>query len=517
MCYDFARSEIVSLENPMQNENPRFILGLKLKKLRHERGSTLKNLSDQAGISVSYLSEIEKGKKYPKPERLLALAEALDVPFDELVSLKVTEELGPLKAALASPFMREFPFELFGLDPEDLFSLVNNDPARAGALFQTFLEVGRTYDVEVEHFLLAALRSYQQLHANYFDDLEVAAAKFRIERGWPAGRPVLPEELETILREEFTYEIDYEELGADPDLAGFRSVYRAARAGAKPRLYLNKRLMPNQRAFVLGREIGYRILDLRVRALSSSWLKVESFEQVLNNFKASYFSGAILLDRVGVEADLKGLFGRSEWDGQALIDCMSRYDATPETFSTRLTQLVPKSFGLEEIFFLRFSHRVGSDSFRLTKWLNLSRVPVPYGIGLNEHYCRRWPAMKLLGGAASREASREAPVISAQRSHFLGEDAEFFVISMMRPLALTDATNSSVSLGFLVNREFKRKVRFWEDPAIPLVDVNLTCERCLLEPSECTDRVVEPELVQRDEHQSRQEKALARLIENGSA
>ena len=101
----------------MSAENPRFILGLKLKKLRQERGSTLKMLSDRAGISVSYLSEIEKGKKYPKPERLLALADALDVPFDELVSLKVAEELGPLKAALASPFMREFPFRTLWTRP----------------------------------------------------------------------------------------------------------------------------------------------------------------------------------------------------------------------------------------------------------------------------------------------------------------------------------------------------------------------------------------------------------------
>ena len=248
-------------------------------------------------------------------------------------------------------------------------------------MFQTFLEVGRTYDVEVEHFLLAALRSYQQLHANYFEDLEAAAAHFRNERSWAAGRPVLPEELETILRDEFNYQIDYEELADDPDLASFRSVYREGRSGTGPTLYLNRRLMPNQRAFVLGREIGYRVLGLRVRALSSSWLQVESFEQVLNNFKASYFSGAVLLDRVGLESDLRDLFARPTWNGQALVDCMARYDATPETFSTRLTQLVPKSFGLEEIFFLRFSHRVGSDSYDLTKWLNLSRVPVPYGIG----------------------------------------------------------------------------------------------------------------------------------------
>jgi len=491
------------------SENPRFILGLKLKKLRLERGATLRELAQSSGMSISYLSEIEKGKKYPKPERLLALAEALEVPFDELVSLKVAEELGPLKAALASPFMREFPFDLFGFDTEDLFSLVNHHPARAGALFQTFLEVGRTYDVAVEHFLLAALRSYQQLHANHFEELEIAATDFRRARGWGAGHVPGPAELESILRDEFDYEIDDEALVSDPDLEGFRSVYRG---GATPRLYLNRRLMANQRAFVLGREIGYRVLGLNVRAVSSSWLQVESFEQVLNNFKASYFSGALLLDREGLESDLAEFFARERWDGEELLRLMARYDATPETFSTRLTQLVPKSFGLDEIFFMRFSHRVGGDSFRLTKWLNLSRVPVPYGIGLDEHYCRRWPAMQLLSGARELPASRDMPSIMAQRSHFLGEDAEFFVVSMMRPLALNDETNSSVSIGFLVNREFKRRVRFWEDPEIRRVEVNLTCERCPLSEDQCTDRVVDPLLIREADRQAAKERALDELI-----
>ena len=495
----------------MVQENPRFILGLKLRKLRQERGSTLRDLAARSGMSISYLSEIEKGKKYPKPERLLRLAEALDVPFDELVSLKVTEELGPLKAALASPFMREFPFDLFGLDPEDLFSLVNNHPTRAGALFHTFLEVGRTYDVEVEHFLLAALRSYQQMNGNYFEDIEERAAGFRREQGWSAGEPVLADELARILRDDHGYTIDDQALGSDADLDGFRSVFAD---GARPRLYLNERLMPNQRAFVLAREIGYRELELKARAISSSWLKVESFEQVLNNFKASYFSGALLLDREGLEAELSDFFARDRWDGAALLDCMRRYDTTPETFSTRLTQLVPRLFGLDEIFFLRFSNRLGSDGFRLTKWLNMSRVPVPYGIGLNEHYCRRWPAMRLLSGAVTNPASREAPRIVAQRSRFLSEDEEFFVISMMRPLALTDATNSAVSLGFLLNREFKRRVAFWDDPDIHRAEVNLTCERCPLTRDECGDRVVERRIVDAEEAQVRKERALQRLVDD---
>ncbi|MEL7361776.1 MAG: helix-turn-helix transcriptional regulator, partial [Bacteroidota bacterium] len=55
----------------------RLILGLKLKTLRQEQGRPLRDVAEAAGVSISYLSEIEKGKKYPKPEKLIELASAL--------------------------------------------------------------------------------------------------------------------------------------------------------------------------------------------------------------------------------------------------------------------------------------------------------------------------------------------------------------------------------------------------------------------------------------------------------
>ena len=56
----------------------RFILGIKLRRARQEKGFGLKELARRTGVSVSYLSEIEKGKKHPKPDKLLQLAAALD-------------------------------------------------------------------------------------------------------------------------------------------------------------------------------------------------------------------------------------------------------------------------------------------------------------------------------------------------------------------------------------------------------------------------------------------------------
>ncbi|CAN5868039.1 hypothetical protein BH20GEM1_BH20GEM1_15990 [soil metagenome] len=496
----------------LEPESLRFILGLKLRKLRQEKSFSLTELAARAGLSISYLSEIEAGRKHPKPDKLIRLAEALSVTYDELVSLQVGGELDPLKAFLGSEFVREFPFELFGIEPQDLFALVADMPTKSAALFQTFLEIGRTYGVQVEHLLFAALRSYQQLRHNYFDEMERAAEGFREAEGWTDGESPPADALRALLEERYGCAVDEQSLARHPELHGFRSVFLP---GDPPRLLVNDRLLPSQKAFIFGREIAYRELGLRERAVTGSWLNVDSFGQVLNNFKASYFAGAILIDEAALVAELGALFDRDRWDGDAFLDCMGRFDATPEMFFYRLTQIVPERFGLEEIFFLRFHHATESDDFRLTKVLNLSHVPVPHGIGLDEHYCRRWPALRLLEDLDGRQSSGRSgrPLVTAQRSRFLNEDATFFVVAVARPLSLTEDVKSCVSFGFLVNDVFRERVRFWADPDVPEVEVNLTCERCGLTPEECQDRVAPPTIYRQEAEREAQVRALAELLE----
>ena len=69
---------------------------MKLKNLRHEKGYGLKDLSEITGISVSYINEIEKGKKYPKYEKIINLAKGLGVEYDDLVSIKMSGSLGKI-------------------------------------------------------------------------------------------------------------------------------------------------------------------------------------------------------------------------------------------------------------------------------------------------------------------------------------------------------------------------------------------------------------------------------------
>ncbi len=65
-------------------------VGPRLKALRKQRETTLADLSESTGISVSTLSRLESGQRRPTLELLLPLAKAYGVQMDELVGAPPT-------------------------------------------------------------------------------------------------------------------------------------------------------------------------------------------------------------------------------------------------------------------------------------------------------------------------------------------------------------------------------------------------------------------------------------------
>lgn len=497
----------------VQEENLKAIFGLKLRQYREAQELSTQDLAEKAGVSASYINEIEKGKKYPKADKIMSLATALDVDYDEMVSLKLGKQLGQLSKLLKSNALHEMPLELFGIKTSDLIGLMGDDPAKFSALLQTLLEVARNYDLRVEHFLLAALRSYQELHNNYFDDLEGAAHTFLEKHGW-SNLPTIPyQKLKELLETELDYEIIESNFEDQPELKGFRSVFVP---GDQQKLFVNAQLLPSQKAFVLGREIGYSILELEERALTSSWIKVESFDQVLNNFKASYFSGAILMNSYTLVRKLQSFFNKDKWDPNGLLDMIDFFDTTPETFTHRLTQILPHYFGLDQLFFLRFHNRPGSEKYKLSKELHLSQLHNPHRVNQSEHYCRRWVTVTLLQDLANADLHEAGgkPLVDIQRSKYYGTENQYICISLARPLALSSDTNSCITLGLLENETLKRNVKFVNDPDIKTRIVNESCERCPI--PDCQERAAEPIISQKDQKMKNRETALQQFIEKNS-
>src|SRR5215207_3118962 len=75
---------------PAPNRGPeplwRELLGDQLRRRRHDRGETLTETAERAGVSPQYLSEIERGLKEPSSEMIAAVAGALEVTLIELTA-----------------------------------------------------------------------------------------------------------------------------------------------------------------------------------------------------------------------------------------------------------------------------------------------------------------------------------------------------------------------------------------------------------------------------------------------
>ncbi|HNA93899.1 MAG TPA: helix-turn-helix transcriptional regulator, partial [Saprospiraceae bacterium] len=164
------------MKQPTLNE--KIIFGLKLKEFRKEKQMLLSDLARISGISVSYLNEIEKAKKYPRPEKIEQLATALDIPMADFISTELSAKYTPVADLLDSNFLHELPLDVFGIDKVKIIEMVAEAPSRIGAFISTLVEMSRLHGQEAEHFYIGAMRTYQEMYNNYFEEIESAALQY---------------------------------------------------------------------------------------------------------------------------------------------------------------------------------------------------------------------------------------------------------------------------------------------------------------------------------------------------
>ena len=497
---------------PLNKTHIRLIFGLKLRQLRQQKGMSSTQLASESGLSISYLNEIEKGKKYPKTDKIIGLARALGVSYDQLVSVKLSKKLGPIADLLNSGFLDALPLEMFGLETSRLLELIATAPSKINAFISSILAIARIHEIRKENYYFAALRAYQEMHDNHFEELEEAVEQFIDEFDIDIRPPLSPEPLLDILFDCYRYTLDRDNLQAFPELENFRSVF----VPQKQLLYINNNLTKIQQAFILGKEIAFNYLRIKDRPYTSTLFKVRSFEEVLNNFRATYFSAALLLNRRLLQADISRLFSQSQWQPEMFLEIMHTYQATPETFLYRLSNILPKDFGLDQAFFLRIEESGTEESinYHLVKELHLSRQHNPHRNDLNEHYCRRWSSIKALKELRTRQSvgADDPYIIFAQRSQYHATPNEYFCISIARTGQLESSTNASITIGIQIDENSLKQIQFLNSHNIPSQVVNETCERCAL--AHCNERAAAPKIIQSKQRQQIIEQKLRELQES---
>ncbi|NJB37321.1 helix-turn-helix domain-containing protein [Croceivirga sp. JEA036] len=477
----------------MEEEYIKLIFGLKLKQLRLKKDLSLFGLAKLTGLSKSYLNEIEKGKKYPKTDKIILLAEKLEIPYDSLVSLKLDKNLAPVGQLFQSKILKEIPLDLFGVKERDLIEIVANAPTKVNAFISTIIEIAKQYNFGKESFYLASLRSFQEANNNYFPELEQAVVDFAKAYHVDLGKSVSSNELEEILVEEYGYTINNDDLNKHKELDSLRSVF----VPKTKTLLIASHIDEPQRTFIYAKELGYNYLKITERLYTFSWINFDHFDQVLNNFYASYFAGALLIPRNLLKQQIDQMLAKTAFDKSFLSEIRSNYNASPESLYQRLTNLLPHDYQLENLFFLRFSHTKGSTRYDITKELHLTHQHSPHGNQTNEKYCRRWASIRVLKDIANQN---EEHIMDLQVSHYPDDQLSYLILASATKDPFKESQYRSVSIGLQITDTLSKKAKFLKDPAIKQMNVGVTCERCSI--ADCAERAAAPIYLQnRAKHQ----------------
>jgi transcriptional regulator with XRE-family HTH domain/predicted transcriptional regulator len=468
--------------------DPRAVFGLKLRRLRESRHLTLSALAERAGLSTSYLAEIEAGQKYPKVEKIAHLADGLDCTYDELISTTLDPDLDDLRRWLASTGLLGFPFDRFGLPAADLTKLLTRRPHETVALIGVFQDLARQHDVDAASIVGAILRAHCELSGFHDDELEQLAEQVgrRLGSGGP-GRGPTRDALRAFVEDNFVASIDAESLATRPALM---SLFSACSGGPRSRLLLASRLTEAEQAFVLAREAGYGLLGPAPRSLTLPAETPVSFSVAQNDFRASYFAGALLVPRQRLARDLKRVFRGSTWQPEALIALADQYHVVPEVLMRRIAHVIAGQFGVPahwtEVSLVDGDVRV---TFSVEPSGGRRSLPV----SRHEHLCRRWLATRLL---TSIEASGRltvpapSPAVGAQLSTWPEASTDFFSLGMGVPRSLVTGGPIGLAIGAWVDDGLAKTIRFATPRALPRTVVGTTCERCALGRDQCAERVV---------------------------
>jgi XRE family transcriptional regulator, fatty acid utilization regulator len=460
------------------SEKVRIIFGLKIRQIRLQKGLSLAEVAEKVGFSISYLNEIEKGKKYPKAEKILSLSKAFGIDYDELVSLKLINDLEPIADILNSTILTDLPLEMFGIVPSDFVDLMSKSPTKISAFINTLKEISRTYDIQNAEFFEAVLRSYQEMNENYFPDIEAIVDEFREKQGINKTQVSDIDTLKKILFENFNYSISNFSSDKYQELLEIDLVFKDSK-----KIILNENLSTEETVFLLAKEIGYKVLGLKARPSTSPIVKVDSFESIFNNFKATYFARALLINKDVLIGRLTYFLASPKWDSEAFLSILKLFGTPPYVFIDRVTNLLSGHFGLNNLFLLGIKHNSTTNKFQTINEMHLRQLHSPHGYARNEHYCRRWLGLNIL-----TKLEADKIICDSQISEFADSNSKYFVISIA--YFLRSGQKRSDTIGFVMDSKLKSVLNFVNDGAIKKKIVNQTCERCSI--SNCLERVAEP-------------------------
>jgi XRE family transcriptional regulator, fatty acid utilization regulator len=461
----------------LSQEKIKILFGLKIKQYRLELKISPQDFAKKVGLSVSYLNEIEKGKKYPKSEKIVQIAEALGKSYDQLVSIQIENKLDSVKLLLESNFIEDVPFDFFGIDPSVLFEMLANNPLHFSTFINSISRIGRALNLNMGHFYYAILKSYQEVHFQYFEYLEQLAENSLLEN---FSEEVSIEKLKKHLSQ--VHQINISSFDGDK-IDGFLDL-RSNYNPKKQILSINKRLLPQQTLFILARELGFKLLQAKKRPFTYNYIKINSFEEILNNFKASYFASALILPYNLLFKQLQPIFGEKTFDTAAFEALLLQSATTPETYLQRLVSILSHSFGIKNLVFYKFNGLLKGKKAEMAKDLHLYKRHIPVE-NTSETYCKRWQAISVLQNLKPGEYK-----VEQQFATYPEEKRAYWYLTVSYNIGQL----SSISIGIEIDLENQSKLSFLALNST-MKSLGTSCERCAI--FDCKERATAPTILQK--------------------
>ncbi|MFT7498724.1 MAG: hypothetical protein ACI8QP_001314, partial [Porticoccaceae bacterium] len=165
-------------------------------------------------------------------------------------------------------------------------------------------------------------------------------------------------------------------------------------------------------------------------------------------------------------------------------------------------------FNIKNLFFLRFTKKVDSPKYRLSKELHITQQQEPHANRKNEHYCRRWVSIKTIQDLEKSQKNKKT--FGIQISSYENSKSEYLVISSAVSDPFKKNINRSVSLGMLLSPRLKSKLKFFKEDTFDKKTVGVTCETCSVQ--NCKERAAESWQLKKEEQHTEIAETVDKII-----
>lgn len=374
-------------------------LGTKIRSLRKRNNLTMEDLSArcikvdrEAAPSVSYLSMIERGKRFPSEDMLEVIAQVFQKDIRWFLDDTPEEEaIKPVKGKRGG-------LHGMALEPSFLFSKEILQIVVPEMLSQT--------GVSGQQFAHLLIRAHQEHHQNHFPDLERAAEE--------VGRKQMPLSLDGVLDicKDFGLEICWFDRLPDAmvDEMGFTSKTLVRSFFMPPnKVYINNALKadPVRLKYDLAVQIGHCVLHNRdgVKSvmLAGRGLNRQEGREVVDDtvdsqdiihawrdFECSFFAAALLCPKV----PFRQLLDRHNYE----VDIGRLVDVSTSVAMRRMTAVSP------------YSHWHYFDAYPPGKLKAVYRgngIPLPWGnMRMVQDPCQQWAVFRMMDAPSHQSSSQ---------------------------------------------------------------------------------------------------------------